>query len=42
MKGKAYIVPENDESLKEALFNSGSEINGRKILIYKAPKFQQN
>ena len=39
-RGIAYAEVENDESLKEALFNSGKELNNRKINIYKALKKQ--
>jgi len=41
IKGIAYVEVENDESLKEALFKSGQEMNGRKIFIKKAFKFIQ-
>ena len=36
--GKAFVSFLDDEQLKEALFNSGKELNGRKVVISKANK----
>ena len=38
MLGKAYASFGDDQSLKEALFHSGTEFNGRKVIITKANK----
>ena len=39
--GKAFASLGDDASLKEALFNSGKELNGRKVLVSKASKITE-